>query len=161
MGEVTIRWAVEADDPALLEIELTSWDGTTGFPSYLERLGDSFFGKSGPEAHLVAEYDGTVVGYLRLEDKYPFREGAGVLAVNGLAVAQSARGHGIAAALLAAATAEARTRGARKLSLHVFGSNAAARRLYEREGYIVEATHTAEFIIDGRPTDDLVLAKIL
>ncbi|MFC9689570.1 GNAT family N-acetyltransferase [Kribbella sp. NPDC056951] len=161
MSEVKIRWAEATDDAALLEIELTSWDGSSGFPSYLEKMGDTFFGRSGPEAHLVAEDDGVVVGYLRLENKYPFPEGAGVLAINGLAVAKAARGRGVAGALLTAAGAEARSRGARKLSLHVFGSNTAARRLYERHGYVVEAVHTSEFLIDGGTTDDLVLALTL
>ncbi len=161
MSEVTIRWAEAADDAALLEIELTAWDGSTGFPSYLERLGDTFFGRSGPEVHLVAEDDGIVVGYVRLEDKYPFPEGAGVLAINGLAVAPAARGRGIASALLDAVTEEARRRGARKVSLHTFSTNTAARRLYARHGYVVEGTHTAEYLIDGTPTDDLVLAKVL
>ena len=91
---LTVRRAVESDDAALLEIDQTAWDASSGFPSYQDTLRDSFFARSGPEAHLVAEYDGEVVGYLRLEDKYPFPEGAGVLTINGLAVAQSARGRG-------------------------------------------------------------------
>lgn len=101
------------------------------------------------------------MGYLRLENKYPFPEGAGVLAINGLAVARAARGRGVASALLTAASEEARSRSARKLSLHVFGSNTAARRLYERHGYVVEAIHANEFLIDGGTTDDLVLALTL
>jgi len=161
MSAVRVRWAVEADNQVLLEIEHSVWDSSTGFPSFVEQVGDNFFGRSGPEAHLVAEIDGAVVGYLRLKDKYDFPEGAGVLVINGLAVATAARGRGAASALLTAAEVEARSRGARKLSLHVFGSNTAARRLYERHGYVVEATHVAEFVVDGRPTDDVVLAKTL
>jgi ribosomal protein S18 acetylase RimI-like enzyme len=161
MGEVTVRWAVAGDAAVLLEIEQTSWDGSTGFPSMVERMSDNFFAKSGPEVHLVAEVDGVVVGYLRLENKYSFPEGTGVLAVNGLAVAPAARGQGAASALLTAATEEARSRDARKLSLHVFGSNATARRLYERHGYVVEATHPAEFVVEGQSMDDVVLVKLL
>ena len=160
-GGVEIRWAEEADDKALLEIERTAWDDSSGFPSYLARLTDTFFERTGPEAHLVAEDNGVVLGYLRLENKYPFPEGAGVLAINGLAVAPTARGRGVASALLTAAAEEARSRGARKLSLHTFSTNTAARRLYERHGYALEATHTNEFLINGTPTDDLVLAKHL
>ncbi|GAA1156718.1 GNAT family N-acetyltransferase [Kribbella jejuensis] len=158
---MTVRRAVEEDDAALLAIERVAWDATSGFPSYSETLQDTFFTRSGPDAHLVAEYDGKVVGYLRLQDKYPFPEGAGVLAINGLAVAPKARRLGVANALMIATTDEARRRGARKITLHVHGVNAPARSLYERHGYVVEGIHTAEFVIEGAPVDALDMAKFL
>lgn len=139
-----VRRAVEADDAVLLHIDQTSWDASSGFPSYQEIIRDSFFARSGPEAHLVAEYDGQVVGYVRLQDKYTFPEGEGVLAINGIA-----------------ATAEARRRGARKISLHVHSTNTPARRLYERHGYVLEGTHAREFLIEGTYTDALTMAKLL
>lgn len=161
-GNVTVRRAVEADDGALLEIELTAWDGSSGFPSLTSGERSAFFNeRSGPDAHLVAEADGEVLGYLRLQDKYPFPEGNGVLAINGLAVANSARGRGVGSILLEAATAEARRRGARKLTLHVHATNAPARRLYERHGYTLEGTHPREFQIDGEYVDALDLAKFV
>lgn len=159
--QVTVRRAVEEDDAALLAIEKISWDASSGFPSYQENLTDTFFARSGPEAHLVAEYDGEVVGYLRLQDKYPFPEGAGVLTINGLAVAPSARRLGAASALLKAAAAEGRRQGARKISLHVHSTNASARRLYERHGYVVEGTHPDEFLIEGDLIAALDMAKML
>jgi ribosomal protein S18 acetylase RimI-like enzyme len=158
---LTVRRAVESDDAALLEIEQTAWDASSGFPSYQDTLSDTFFARSGPEAHLVAEYDGKVVGYLRLQDKYTFPEGAGILTINGLAVAESARGRGVASALLAAATAEGRLRNARKISLHVHSTNTAARRLYERHGYTIEGTHPNEFLIEGTYIASLDMAKLL
>jgi ribosomal protein S18 acetylase RimI-like enzyme len=158
---VTVRRAVEEDDAALLAIEKISWDASSGFPSYQENLTDTFFARSGPEAHLVAEYDGEVVGYLRLQDKYPFPEGAGVLTINGLAVAPTARRLGAASALLEAAAAEGRRQGARKISLHVHSTNASARRLYERHGYVVEGTHPDEFLIEGDLIAALDMAKML
>jgi ribosomal protein S18 acetylase RimI-like enzyme len=158
---LTVRRAVESDDATLLEIDQTAWDATSGFPSYQDSARDSFFARSGPEAHLVAEYDGAVVGYLRLQDKYPFPEGAGVLTINGLAVAHAARGQGVATALLEAATAEGKRRGARKISLHVHRTNTVARRLYERHGYIIEGTHPSEFVIEGTYIDSLDMAKML
>ncbi|MEU8222745.1 GNAT family N-acetyltransferase [Kribbella sp. NPDC048915] len=147
--QVIVRRAVEADDAALLAIERSAWDASSGFPSYQETLGETFFGRSGPEAHLVAEHDGAIVGYLRLQDKYQFPEGAGVLTINGLAVTESARRLGVGSALLEAAAAEGRRRGARKISLHVHSTNEAARRLYERHGYVVEGIHPNEFLIEG------------
>ena len=158
---LTVRRAVESDDAALLEIEQTAWDASSGFPSYQDTLSDTFFARSGPEAHLVAEYDGKVVGYLRLQDKYTFPEGAGVLTINGLAVAESARGRGVASALLTAATAEGRLRNARKISLHVHSTNTAARRLYERHGYTIEGTHPNEFVIEGASIASVDMAKTL
>lgn len=160
---VTVRRAVESDDEALLAIALSAWDASSGFPSFHNPDREKFFTeRSGPEAHLIAEDDGgEMVGYIRLNDAYPFVEGAGVLAVNGLAVAPSARGRGIGSALLDAVTAEAKRRGARKITLHVFGTNAAAQRLYERHGYVVEGIHKAEFLIEDQYVDSLDLAKFL
>jgi ribosomal protein S18 acetylase RimI-like enzyme len=85
----------------------------------------------------------------------------GVLSVNGLAVAEKARGRGIGSILLTAATEEARRRGARKIALHVHGTNVTARRLYERHGYVLEGTHPREFLIEGEFVDSLDLAKFL
>ncbi len=105
---------------------------------------------SGPDAHLVAEENGVILGYLRLQDKYPFPEGVGVLSVNGLAVADKARGRGVGSILLTAAAEEAKRRGARKISLHVHDTNLPARRLYERHGYVLEGTHPHEFLIEDQ-----------
>ncbi|MET9273988.1 GNAT family N-acetyltransferase [Kribbella sp. NPDC003557] len=159
--QVTVRRAVEEDDAALLAIERSAWDASSGFPSYQDTLQDTFFSRSGPEAHLVAEHDGNVVGYLRLQDKYQFPEGAGVLSINGLAVAHQARRLGVASALLDAAATEGHLRGARKISLHVHSTNTAARRLYERHGYVVEGTHPDEFLIEGDYIAALDMAKTL
>ena len=115
----------------------------------------------GPEAFIVAELDGRVVGYIRLQEKYPFPEGAGVLSINGLAVALNARGQGVGSVLMEAVAAEGRRRGARKIALHVHGVNTAARRLYERHGYVVEGTRPREFLIDGQYVDSLDLALML
>ncbi|MDX6260674.1 MAG: hypothetical protein QOH84_2362 [Kribbellaceae bacterium] len=162
MGEVTVRRAVEVDEAALLAIELTVWDASSGFPSMTPADKSSFFSeRSGPADHLVAEDDGEVLGYIRLQEKYTFPEGDGVLSVNGLAVAKEARGRGIGAILLTAAADEGTRRGARKITLNVHGTNTVARRLYERHGYVVEGTHPREFLIDGQYVDKLTLAKDL
>jgi ribosomal protein S18 acetylase RimI-like enzyme len=159
---LTIRRAVGTDDAALLAVDLSAWTAESGFPSLTTGDREEFFSeRSGPDAHLIAEYDGELVGYVRLQDKYPSPEGAGVLAVNGLAVSPSARRLGIGSALLGAVTAEGKRRGARKVTLSVFATNTAAQRLYERHGYVVESRRTAEFLIEGRYIDDLGLAKFL
>ena len=50
-------------------------------------------------------------------------------------VAEGAEGKGIGGKLLAAAEEEARVRGARSMTLHVFARNVRARRIYERAGF--------------------------
>jgi ribosomal protein S18 acetylase RimI-like enzyme len=153
---------VQADETALLEIELTAWDASSGFPSFTPADRTAFFTeRAGPDAHLVAEENGEVLGYLRLQDKYPFIEGEGVLSVNGLAVADEARGRGVGSILLTAAAQEGRRRGSRKITLQVHATNRPARRLYERHGYVVEGTRHREFMIEGRYIDSLDLAKFL
>jgi len=57
--------------------------------------------------------------------------------------------------------AEARRRGARKVSLRVLGSNAVARRLYARCGFVEEGVLRDEFVLDGRFVDDVFMARFL
>lgn len=64
-----------------------------------------------------------------------FRRRSTVARVYSLATRPEARGRGIGAALLRAATAAARRRGCRVLRLEVRTDNAAAIALYERLGY--------------------------
>jgi RimJ/RimL family protein N-acetyltransferase len=56
---------------------------------------------------------------------------------------------------------EARTRGARKLSLRVLGPNTAAQKLYSRCGFEIEGTLRAEFLLDGQYVDDVLMARQL
>jgi ribosomal protein S18 acetylase RimI-like enzyme len=161
-NRLTVRRAVQSDDAALLVIELTAWDADSGFPSLAAAGRDSFFTERGNvEDHLVAEDGGELFGYLRLQNKYRFPEGDGVLSINGIAVAHAARGRGIGSLLLEAAAAEGKRRGARKLTLRVHSTNTVARRLYERHGYVLEGTHLREFVIEGHYVDKLDLAKFL
>ena len=57
----------------------------------IERVNDPFFtfftDDSPPEAHLVAELDGRLAGYIRVKPVTPLRENAHVLGIVGLAVA--------------------------------------------------------------------------
>ena len=59
------------------------------------------------------------------------------------------------------AKAEAVRRGARKLSLRVMAPNATARRLYEACGFVVEGILVGEFILNGRPVDDVLMTSRL
>jgi ribosomal protein S18 acetylase RimI-like enzyme len=88
---------------------------------------------------LIAERDGVRAGFVMLlfdliEDVTLQRQAFIVY----MAVAPAHRRHGVARALLAAAEEEARARGASHLSLMVTQSNAPARMLYERAGFVDE-----------------------
>ncbi len=52
-----------------------------------------------------------------------------------IAVGEGAEGLGVGQALLSAAEDEARTKGAKTITLHVFGVNTRARDFYEKSGY--------------------------
>ena len=164
-GRVAVRVARPKDEAGLARLDAAAWTPSSGFPSVAERVNDPFFtfftDSSPPEAHLVAELDGRLAGYIRLKPVTPLRENAHVLGIVGLAVAPGSRRRGVASALLAAAEQHARARGARKLSLRVLSSNETAMRLYERHGFQREGTLRDEFCIGGLFVDDVVMAKRL
>ena len=158
---VQVRPATSADDAALVVLDRTSWSTESGFPSVFAKEQAAFFSdRNPPGSFLVAELDGVLVGYVKVELKYPpLPEAAHVFGIRGLVVARRARRAGVASALLVAAEDYARSRGGRKLSLNVLGGNVTAQRLYARHGYVLEGRHRAEFVIDGGYVDDLTLAK--
>jgi ribosomal protein S18 acetylase RimI-like enzyme len=164
-GRVAVRVARPKDEAGLARLDAAAWTPASGFPSVAERVNDPFFtfftDNSPPEAHLVAELDGRLAGYIRLNPVTPLRENTHVLGIVGLAVAPGDRRRGVASALLAAAEQHARARGSRKLSLRVLGTNETAMRLYERHGFVLEGTLRDEFRIDGRFVDDVLMAKHL
>ena len=159
---VQVRVARASDEAQLARLDRISWSPESGFPSVMQQAGTVFFLiDSPPQAFLVGEIDGAIVGYVRLGSPTPLPENAHVLAVLGLAVAPEARRRGVATALLAAAELRARARGARKLSLRAFSTNPRAIALYTRFGFEEEGRLRAEFLIGGRYVDDVLLAKFL
>ncbi|HEY1321590.1 MAG TPA: GNAT family N-acetyltransferase [Streptosporangiaceae bacterium] len=162
---MAVRVARPEDEDGLARLDAAAWTPASGFPSVNERVNDPFFtfftDDSPPEAHLVAELDGRLAGYIRVKPATMLRENAHVLGIVGLAVAPGDRRRGVASALLAAAEHHARARGARKLSLRVLGTNEPAMRLYERCGFQREGTLRDEFLIDGRFVDDVLMTKHL
>ena len=155
-----MRVARLGDEPGVAAVDAAAWSPESGFPSVIQAADGSFFSPdSPPEAHLVAEIDGQIAGYLRLKPMTRLPENAHVLGVLGLAVAPAARRQGVAAALLTAAEDQARARGAVKLSLRVLSTNNSAIRLYERQGFEHEGRLRGEFLIEGRYVDDVLMAK--
>lgn len=71
---------------------------------------------------------------------------ADILLMDGICVAETARGMGVGTALLAAMKAEAERRGKRALRLDVIDTNPRARALYLRQGFVPQRVeHTGPF----------------
>jgi ribosomal protein S18 acetylase RimI-like enzyme len=162
-AEVRVRPARLADQAVLAQLDAIAWSPESGFPSVIHGAGGAgfFSAANPPEAHLVAELGGGVVGYIRLRAPTHLAENSHVVQVQGLAVHPAARRRGIAASLLAAAEQRLRARGARKLTLRVLSTNHAAIRLYERLGFGCEGVLRREFLIGGAYVDDVLMAKDL
>ncbi|WP_431985531.1 N-acetyltransferase family protein [Streptomyces griseoflavus] len=161
MTEPFIRPARAEDEGDLARLDRETWSHEF---AVMPRPGpdDPFFRETcGPDAHLVAEHDGRLVGYVRLGRPTPLQCNEHVRDIRGLAVAEEARGRGAGRALVRAAVAEARRRGARRITLRVLGHNTAARALYASEGFAVEGVLPGEFLLDGVYADDVLMGRPL
>ena len=85
--------------------------------------------------HVAKDADGMVVGVTMVTLGPELLSHAPSAHLEVIAVAENAEGRGVGKALLDAAEAGARERGALSMSLHVFATNERARRMYERTGY--------------------------
>ncbi len=101
-------------------------------------LDDFFDGGLQNATLLVAESDGRPSGFAFLEHVTDYFTGERHGHLGMIAVAESAEGQGVGAALLSAAEDWARTHRYSRLTLNVFEGNERARRVYERAGYQVE-----------------------
>ncbi|MEV5353294.1 GNAT family N-acetyltransferase [Streptomyces sp. NPDC093516] len=157
-----IRPARPEDDDALGRLDRATWSPLHAVQPRPEPPYGPFFSERDPRAQcLVAELDGTLAGYLRLGTATPLACNAHVRMIRGLAVAEEARGHGVARALLRAAAEEARRQGARRLTLRVLAHNTPARTLYASEGFAVEGVLPEEFFLDGAYVDDVFMGRFL
>ena len=87
---------------------------------------------------LVAELDGRPAGFTFLEPAVDYFTGRADGHIGMVAVAETAEGKGVGAALMRAAEDWARRNGYPRLHLNVFAGNDRARRIYERTGYEIE-----------------------
>jgi ribosomal protein S18 acetylase RimI-like enzyme len=81
--------------------------------------------------------------------------------VRGLAVAPEFQRRGLGRMLVDRAIEVATTRGARRMTLRVLGTNGGARRLYEACGFEVEGVLRGEFFLDGSDVDDHFMSRAL
>ena len=158
---IEIRPGTDGDAPALIAIDAVTWTSATSPAGVPDESRPFFREGEDPADTLVAVLDDAVVGYARLRNALPVPSHLHVLEINGLAVDPDVAGRGVGRTLVEAAVAEARRRGARKVSLRVLGSNAVARRLYARCGFVEEGVLRDEFVLDGRFVDDVFMARFL
>ncbi|MEV7405934.1 GNAT family protein [Streptomyces sp. NPDC091267] len=162
-----VRPAGFPDEAALGELDRAGWSTLHAVqPRPLPPYAPFFDDRHRPEDFLVAEApDATgavrIAGYTRLVPPSPLACNAHVRQIQGLAVADWARGRGLARALLRAAFAAARQDGANRMTLRVLGHNAPARALYESEGFVVEGVLPGEFFLNGRYADDVLMGRRL
>jgi len=103
-------------------------------------LDDFFDGRLAGERRtlLIAELDGRPAGFTFLEPAVDYFTGQADGHIGMVAVADTAEGKGVGAALMRAAEDWARRHGYPRLHLNVFAANDRARRIYERTGYEIE-----------------------
>jgi len=146
MAEIVIRQGREPDKAFARELGLrTMADSVAPFrtfvPALLEASYENLLDFVFAQSHImfVAELAGRGVAFLLMLDSMPdevTQTAQGFIAY--MAVEPSARRCGIATRLLTAAENEARSRGLPYMGLMVTETNAAARALYERAGYLTE-----------------------
>ncbi|MDW4910546.1 GNAT family N-acetyltransferase [Streptomyces sp. ADMS] len=161
--EAFVRLALHDDGDALGRLDRATWSTLHAVTPRARPPYTPFFHESSdPGDHLVAVAgDGRIVGYAKLGRPTPLASNAHVRQIQGLAVSDEARGRGVGRLLIRAAVAEARRRGALRLSLRVLGHNTPARRLYESEGFVVEGIQPREFLLDGEFVDDVLMGRSL
>ncbi len=109
---------------------------------------------------LVAEADGTVVGWASLNVFNPRRAYRHVADLS-LYVERGWRGRGVGRQLLDALVARARALGYHKLVLAAFPFNEAGLRAYRRAGFREVGIYREQGQLDGRWVDTIVMEKIL
>ncbi|MZD05905.1 GNAT family N-acetyltransferase [Streptomyces sp. SID5785] len=157
-----IRFATAGDEDALGRLDRATWSTLHAVQPRDQPPYQPFFTeRCGPRDHLVAVLGDRLVGYVRLGRPTPLVANAHVRQIQGLAVDETARGHGVGRLLLRAAVDEARGQGARRITLRVLGHNAPARKLYEAEGFVVEGVLPGEFLLAGEYVDDVLMGRSL
>ena len=137
--EITVRAATHGDIPALCALEAECFSLAWSAVAF-----EDFFA-NGCSCALVAEIDGSVVGYVGMN----LISGEGE--ITNLAVTASARGRGVATRLMDALAA---IDGVCKLMLDVRVSNAPARALYTKCGFAVDGIRKNFY---SHPREDAVL----
>jgi RimJ/RimL family protein N-acetyltransferase len=108
---------------------------------------------------LAAEVDGRLVGGANFSRGGPSKNAH--TASLGVTVRKEFRGLGLGEAMMQAGIAWARSVGVAKLKLGVFATNTSAIALYHKLGFVEEGRLKNEVILEGRPVDELLMARFL
>lgn len=116
-----------------------------------------------PERELfVAWMNGRIVGSVQLARPSKHNQAQGHIArMSTFFIAPSARGHGLARALLWAVEGQAVEDGFRQLELDVRKTQKAAIQLYERHGFVRWGERQAYAIVAGKPVTGYFYSKML
>jgi ribosomal protein S18 acetylase RimI-like enzyme len=156
---IHVRPAGAGDERALATLDRAAWSPLTS-PAPPPPATDTRFFSERVDLRdvLVAEVDGRLGGYVRLGRVFPIPANDHVLQISGIAVDPAVRRRGVGRLLLDAAIGEARSRGARRLTLRVLAHNEAAVGLYRSAGFETEGVLRGEFFLDGVYVDDVLMA---
>jgi len=156
---VSIRAARADDEERLLAIDRATWSPYSS-PAPAPSEGPFFNEGTEPQNVLVAELDGQLVGWGKIQHPTELASNDHVWHVTGLGVDPAFEGRGVGRALMEALMEMARERGGSRMTLRVFAANERARRLYERLGFEVEGVLRGEFrLADGELIDDVFMAR--
>jgi GNAT superfamily N-acetyltransferase len=144
--KIVIRAATAADRTFLLSLDdrLIAEAASPGltrdhFVAFQSRYTKAALEAADATTLIATDGEDTPLGYILLEPTEDGLSGETVGYVSILAVRAEAEGRGIGQRLMAEAEGWALRRGYRFLLLDVFGSNATARRFYERSGYVADS----------------------
>lgn len=107
---------------------------------------------------LIAEVEGDIVGYLSGERGVPNRIKHTAYVVTG--VREKYRGCGIGKELFQRLDSWAKENDVTRLELTVICNNIIAKKLYEKNGFVVEGIKKNSMIIDGQYVDEFYMAKL-
>lgn len=107
---------------------------------------------------LIAEVEGEIVGYLSAERGVPNRIKHTAYVVTG--VREKYRGYGIGKELFQRLDSWAKENDVTRLELTVICNNIIAKKLYEKNGFVVEGIKKNSMIIDGQYVDEFYMAKL-
>lgn len=151
-----IRSAIDSDLDQLLELvkrlgelELLPQRDSTMFWEGDAQGIKEWAAKKDPNREILvaaADDDATVLGFIMFVFTQDWLSHEANVYIDALAVSDRAEGLGIGKGLLLAVEAVAKERGIRLLSLQVVGTNARARRLYQKMGYTEEVIRNTKFL---------------
>lgn len=160
MANLEIRPMLARDYEELVEIEHLIWN-ETNTPARIHWPSAEAYGRQkAGELQWVAVLDGKVAGYINAHHKTKFETNRHVYEID-MGVHPNAQRKGVGRALLKEIERVVRERGGRKLSLRVLETNSGAIAFYKSCGFQEEGRLVKEFIINGRPVDDILMSKFL